>query len=62
MAERADRRVAVALLGVVLFCSPLLAIFDRDLTVFGVPLLWAYLFAGWAALIGLLAATAGRTR
>jgi len=50
-----ERLVALALLGFLLFNYPLLAIFSTDTTVFGVPVLYAYLFAGWALLIGLMA-------
>jgi hypothetical protein len=50
-----ERLVALALLGFLLFNYPLLAIFSTDTTVFGVPVLYAYLFASWALLIGLMA-------
>ena len=49
------RLVAVFLLGVLLFNYPLLALFNRDVSVFGIPLLYAYIFLAWALLIGLLA-------
>ncbi|WP_371823353.1 hypothetical protein [Paracoccus sp. Z118] len=39
----------------VLFNFPMLTVFDRDATVFGLPLLGVALFAIWAGLIGLLA-------
>ena len=39
---------AVAALAVLLFNYPLLALFDVDVRVLGVPLLWAYLFTAWA--------------
>jgi hypothetical protein len=38
-----------------LFNYPILALFNVPGTLFGVPVLYAYLFAAWAALIGLLA-------
>ena len=41
--------------GMVLLNFPLLIVFDRDATVFGLPLLPVALFAIWAILIGLLA-------
>ena len=50
-----DRLVAMFLLGVLLFSPPLLAIFSPDALVFGVPLLYLYLFCGWAMLIALVA-------
>lgn len=41
--------------GMALFNFPLLIVFDRDVTVLGLPLLPVALFAIWAVLIGLLA-------
>lgn len=55
------RLVAVAVLGFLLFVPPLLAQFDRVATVFGVPVLWAYLFLAWAGVIGLIAAIVRRS-
>jgi len=49
------RLVAVGLLGLALFNYPLLAVFDVDTIVTGVPALWAYLFGAWALVIALLA-------
>lgn len=46
--------VAVFLLGGLLFSYPLLALFNVHLSVFGVPLLYAYLLCDWAALIVLI--------
>jgi hypothetical protein len=51
----AQRLLALAAAGVLLFNFPLLALWDRDVLVFGVPLFPAALFALWALLIGLLA-------
>ena len=42
--------------GALLFNFPLLALWDRDVLIFGVPLFPAALFALWALLILLLAA------
>lgn len=39
---------------VVLFNFPLMLVFDRDVTVFGLPLIAVAVFAVWAGLIGLL--------
>jgi hypothetical protein len=39
----------------VLFNFPVLALFNVAGTVLGVPVLYAYLFAAWAALIAVLA-------
>ena len=43
------------LLGCVLFNYPLLALFNRPTDVFGIPLLYAFLFGGWLGLIALMA-------
>ena len=52
---RAQRLAALCLLGAALFSYPLLAIFNIPQTVFGIPLLYAWFFAAWAALIALMA-------
>ncbi len=52
---RAQRLAALCLLGVALFSYPLLAIFNVPGTLFGIPLLYAYFFVAWAALIALMA-------
>ena len=53
MSERlgAQRLTALFLAGVALFNFPLLALWDRDATVLGVPLFPAALFIIWALLI-----------
>jgi hypothetical protein len=48
---RAERLTFCFVVGLLIFNPPILAIFDAPETVFGVPLLYAYLFAAWAALI-----------
>ncbi|MBF0603567.1 MAG: hypothetical protein HQL07_07720 [Nitrospirae bacterium] len=45
--KRRDRLVALTIFGVIAFNYPLLAIFDRRETVFGVPLVFCYLFGFW---------------
>lgn len=60
-----ERSLALFLLGLVLFSPPLLSLFDAERFIAGVPLLYLYLFAAWAALIGLVMLTAmlsGRQR
>ena len=52
---RAQRLAALCLLVAALFSYPLLAIFNIPQTVFGIPLLYAWFFAAWAALIALMA-------
>lgn len=51
----AQRLAALFLLGCVLFNFPVLALFNHPGEVFGVPVLYAWLFGVWAALIGLMA-------
>lgn len=50
-----QRMIALFLLGCALFNYPLLSLFNHSGTVFGIPVLYAYLFAAWSLLIGLLA-------
>ena len=50
-----QRLVGLFLLGLLLFNFPLLALWDRDATVWGVPLFPAALFILWALLIAALA-------
>lgn len=52
---RSARMVAVAALAVLLFDFPLLALFDIDVSVLGIPVLWAYLFVVWAVVIAVTA-------
>jgi len=49
-----QRLVAAFLLGCVLFNYPLIALFNKPGEVFGIPLLYFYLFGAWALLIGLM--------
>jgi hypothetical protein len=51
----AQRLVAVFVAGWLLFSFPLLALWDREATVFGVPLFPAALFGAWALVIALAA-------
>lgn len=53
-----ERSLALFLLGLLLFSPPLLSLFSIEPFVAGVPLLYLYLFAGWALLIALVGATA----
>ena len=52
---KGPRLVALFLAGVLLFNYPLLALFDRAATAFGIPVLYVYIFGAWALLIALLA-------
>ncbi len=55
---RGQRFVALCMLGMVLFNFPILALFNVSGTLLGVPVLYAYIFAAWAALIALMALVA----
>ena len=52
---RSQRLMALFAAGALLFNFPLLALWDRDVLILGVPLFPAALFVIWAALIALLA-------
>jgi len=49
---RGQRLFALFVAGWLLLNFPLLTLWDRDLSVWGVPLMPAALFGGWALLIG----------
>jgi hypothetical protein len=51
----AQRLLALFALGWLLLSFPLLGLWDRDLVVFGLPLLPTAIFAGWAVLIAAMA-------
>ncbi|HEU4514962.1 MAG TPA: hypothetical protein VFR87_17760 [Nocardioidaceae bacterium] len=51
------RLVVLAVLAFALFNYPLLRVFDQDVIVLGVPLVWLYVFVSWAVLIVLVALT-----
>lgn len=57
---KAQRFVALCMLGLVAFNYPVLALFNVPGTLLGVPVLYAYLFIAWAALIALMALAARR--
>jgi len=53
--RKGQRLVALCMLGALLFNFPILALFNVQGTVLGVPLLYAYMFLAWAVLIALMA-------
>ncbi len=53
--SQGQRFVALCMLGLLLFNYPILALFNVSGTLFGVPVLYAYIFVAWAALIALMA-------
>jgi hypothetical protein len=50
-----QRLVALFVLGLLLFNFPLLAVWDRDVLLFGLPLFPSALFVAWTLLIAALA-------
>lgn len=46
-----QRLVVVFLLGLLLFFSPVTSLFDREDSLFGLPVLYLYLFGVWLLLI-----------
>lgn len=57
-----DLSLALFLAGIVAFTPPMLMVFDRPALLLGVPVIYLYLFAVWALLIGLAGRTAWRSR
>ena len=53
--SKSQRFLALCMLGLLLFNYPILALFNVNGTVFGVPWLYAYIFFAWALLIALMA-------
>ena len=49
-----QRFLALCMLGVLLFNFPVLALFNVGGSVFGIPVLYAYIFAAWALVIALM--------
>jgi hypothetical protein len=59
---KSQRLAAIFFLGCLLFNYPLLSVFNRAGDVFGIPILYAYIFVAWGALIALLALVIERSR
>jgi hypothetical protein len=52
---KGQRFVALCMFGMLLFNYPILALFNVPSTLFGVPVLYAYVFIAWGALIASMA-------
>ena len=48
---KGQRLAALCMLGILLFNYPMLAVFNVAATIFGVPVLYAYIFTAWSLLI-----------
>jgi hypothetical protein len=57
-----QRLAAIFLMGCVLLNYPILSLFTRPVVIGGIPLLYAYLFGTWAALVALMAVVIERPR
>jgi hypothetical protein len=53
--SKGPRFVALCMLGILLFNYPILTLFNVPGALFGVPVLYVYLFIAWAALIAMMA-------
>jgi hypothetical protein len=53
--SKGQRFVALCMFGLLMFNYPILALFNVSGTLFGVPVLYVYIFAAWAALIAFMA-------
>ena len=54
-AAKGQRLIALFVLGCLLFNYPVLSLFNVSAEAFGVPVLYAYIFAAWALLVVLMA-------
>lgn len=52
---KGQRLVALFLLGCLLFNFPLLALFTGSTRLWGIPLIYFYIFAAWLVIIALMA-------
>ncbi len=59
-ARRAPHLVALCMLGCLLFNYPVLALFNVNGAVLGIPILYFYIFSAWAVLILLMALAVDR--
>ncbi|MFY9317686.1 MAG: hypothetical protein WAO95_19265 [Burkholderiales bacterium] len=52
---KGQRLIALFIFGCLLFNYPVLSLFNVAAEAFGVPVLYAYIFAAWALLVALMA-------
>ena len=52
---KGQRLIGLCLLGFVLFNYPILALFNLPTSIFGIPVLYAWIFFAWAVLIAAMA-------
>lgn len=58
---KAQRLLALCMLGFLLFNYPILALFNKPTLFLGIPLIYAYIFAAWGLLVAGMAWFAGRS-
>ena len=59
---KGQRLIALFVFGCLLFNYPVLSLFNVPAEAFGVPVLYAYIFAAWTLLIALMALAAESRR
>ncbi|MEO8143821.1 MAG: hypothetical protein ABI654_06360 [Betaproteobacteria bacterium] len=59
---KGQRLIALFVLGCLLFNYPVLSLFNVPADIFGVPVLYAFIFAAWTLLIALMAFAAESRR
>jgi hypothetical protein len=60
--RKGQRLIALFAFGCLLFNYPVLSLFNVSADVFGVPVLYAYIFAAWVLLVALMALAAESRR
>jgi hypothetical protein len=58
--SKGQKFIALCILGMLLFNYPLLSLFNVPGEVLGIPVLYAYIFVVWAAMIACMAVIAER--
>jgi hypothetical protein len=60
--RKGQRLIALFIFGCLLFNYPVLSLFNVATDTFGVPVLYAYIFAAWALLVALMAGAVNARR
>ena len=60
--RKGQRLIALFIFGCLLFNYPVLSLFNVATEAFGVPVLYAYIFAAWALLVALMALVVEKKR
>lgn len=62
MDRRGQRLAVVFVVGLLVFNYPLMSLASSDTTLFGIPVLYLYLFGSWALIVGTMALIIERRR